>query len=184
LRASASSLAAISSSSCSLAALIFPSPSDPHSSSSFAPRTQKRWHVAGFLVVRKVDSRFGNIVGLTFQARPFHGLRVAGAAENHFLAANHNHDVADPGIRITSDGSLRERTSRSWPWPVAPNAANRVPGRTLRGTTAFQRTQVPGVGAHAVQRENLMQGHTPAFFGENAASHNEYFGTHGPECRL
>src|ERR1700692_2898894 len=57
--------------------------------------------------VRKVGSRFGNIVGLTFQARPFHGPSVAGAAENHFLTANHNHDVADPGIRITSDGDLR-----------------------------------------------------------------------------
>jgi hypothetical protein len=68
---------------------------------------QKKRHVAGFLVVRKVGSRFGNIVGLTFQARPFHGLRVAGAAENHFLAANHNHDVANPGSRITSDGNLR-----------------------------------------------------------------------------
>jgi hypothetical protein len=100
--------------------------------------------------VRKVGSRFGNIVGLAFQARPFHGLRVAGAAENHFLAANHNHDVADPGIRITSDGNLR----------CAPNAPTEWPGRTLRGTTAFQRTQVPEVAAHAVQRENLMQGHT------------------------
>src|SRR5437667_5263857 len=84
-----------------------PSSSAPHSSSRFAPRTQKKWQVAGFLVVGEVGSRFGNIVGLTFQARPFHGLRVAGAAENHFLAANHNHDVADPGSRITSDGNLR-----------------------------------------------------------------------------
>src|SRR6266853_6202652 len=74
---------------------------------SISTSTQKKRHVAGYLVVRKVDSRFGNIVGLTFQARPFHGLRVAGAAENHFLAANNNHDVADPGSRITSDGNLR-----------------------------------------------------------------------------
>src|SRR5712664_193562 len=84
-----------------------PSSSAPHSSSRFAPRTQKKWQVAGFLVVGEVGSRFGNIVGLTFQARPFHGLRVAGAADNHFLAANNNHDVADPGSRITSDGNLR-----------------------------------------------------------------------------
>ena len=31
-----------------------------------------------------------------------------------------------------------------------------------RGTTAFQRTQAPGVAAHAVQRENLMQAARPS----------------------
>ena len=72
-----------------------PSSSAPHSSSRFAPRTQKKWQVAGFHVVGEVGSRFGNIVGLTFQARPFHGLRVAGAADNHFLAANNNHDLLE-----------------------------------------------------------------------------------------
>src|SRR6266550_2507870 len=56
----------------------------------------------------------------------------------------------------------RRTFTRKWYRPVSaetrgPYCANRVPGRTLGGTTAFQRTQVPGVAAHAVQRENLMR---------------------------
>jgi len=115
------------------------------------------------------------MVGLTFQARPFYGLRVAGAADNHFLAANNNHDVADPGSRITSDGNLRRSELLGHDGAAKKNvyekvvppgiSGNRrpllrqpgVPGRTLGGTTASQRTQVPGVAAHAVQRENLMR---------------------------
>ena len=56
----------------------------------------------------------------------------------------------------------RRTFTRKWYRPVSaetggPYRANRVPGRTLGGTTAFQRTQAPGVAAHAVQRENLMR---------------------------
>jgi hypothetical protein len=83
-------------------------------SSRFAPSkdqisiwAQKKWHVAGFLVVRKLGGGFRNFIRLTFQARPFHRLRIAGAAENHFLAASHHHDVANAGSRITSDGNHR-----------------------------------------------------------------------------
>ena len=32
---------------------------------------------------------------------------VARTADNHLLSANNNHDVANPGSRITSDGNLR-----------------------------------------------------------------------------
>src|SRR6266403_5543930 len=53
----------------------------------------------------------------------------------------------------------RRTFARKWYRPVSaetggPYCANRVPGRTLGGTTASQRTQVPGVAAHAVQRES------------------------------
>ncbi len=67
---------------------------------------------------------------------------------------------------VTSGGAnfsvMTVSPRRKWYRPVSaetggPCRANRVPGRTLRGTTAFQRTQVPGVAAFAVQRENLMQ---------------------------
>src|SRR6266581_7197970 len=58
--------------------------------------------------------------------------------------------------------SPRRTFTRKWYRPVSaetggPYRANRVPGRTLGGTTAFQRAKVAGVAAHAVQRENLMQ---------------------------
>src|SRR5216683_4513441 len=67
---------------------------------------------------------------------------------------------------VTSGGAnfsvMTVSPRRKWYRPVSaetggPCRANRVPGRTLRGTTAFQRTQVLGVAAYAVQRENLMQ---------------------------
>src|SRR6266851_8389395 len=67
---------------------------------------------------------------------------------------------------VTSGGAnfsvMTGSPRRKWYRPVSaetggPCRANRVPGRTLGGTTAFQRTQVPGVAAYAVQRENLMQ---------------------------
>jgi hypothetical protein len=34
-------------------------------------------------------------VCLTFQARPLHRLVIVTAAENHFLAANDKHDIAN-----------------------------------------------------------------------------------------
>ncbi len=71
--------------------------------------TQKKRHVVSFLIVRKVSVRFRNVVRLAFQARPFHRLKIGGAADDHFPAADHNHDVANPGSRITSDGNRRRR---------------------------------------------------------------------------
>ena len=47
--------------------------------------------------------RLGNSVCLTFQARPLRRLAIVTAAENHFLAPNDNHDVADRRIRIAPD---------------------------------------------------------------------------------
>src|SRR6266852_9238480 len=67
---------------------------------------------------------------------------------------------------VTSGGAnfsvMTVSPRRKWYRPVSaetgcPCRANRVPGRTLGGRTAFQRTQVLGVAAYAVQRENLMQ---------------------------
>ena len=71
--------------------------------------TQKKWDVVGFLVVWRVHLGFRYFIRLTFQAGPFHRLRVARTANNHLLTANHDYDVANPGSRITSDGNLRRR---------------------------------------------------------------------------
>jgi hypothetical protein len=70
---------------------------------------QKKWQIAGFLIGRKARIRFGNFIGLTFQARPSHRLAIVTAAENHFLAANDNHDIANRRIRITPDRDFRRR---------------------------------------------------------------------------
>jgi hypothetical protein len=70
---------------------------------------QKKWQVAGFLIGRKVRITFGNFVCLTFQARPSHRLAIVTAAENHFLAANDNHDIANRRIRVTPDRDFRRR---------------------------------------------------------------------------
>src|SRR5258708_15038096 len=68
----------------------------------------------------------------------------------------------------------RRTFTRKWYRPVSaetggPYCANRVPGRTLGGTTAFQRTQVPGVAAHAVRATHaqcqLSQDSFPALAG-------------------
>src|SRR5258708_1486549 len=81
--------------------------SDMSRSVSISIWAQKKRHViVGLPVVRKID-RFRNTIRLAFQARPFHRLRVARTADNHLLAANNNHDVANPGSRITSDGNRR-----------------------------------------------------------------------------
>ncbi len=73
---------------------------------------KKRWDVVGFLVVRKVRIGFRYFIRPTFQARPFHGLRIAITAKNHLLTANHDYDVANLGSQMTSDGNLRRgRTS-------------------------------------------------------------------------
>ena len=69
--------------------------------------TQKKWQVAGFLIGRKARMRFGNFVCLTFQARPSHCLAIVTAAENHFLAANDNHDIANRRIPIAPDLDFR-----------------------------------------------------------------------------
>src|SRR5258706_6048123 len=69
--------------------------------------TQKKWQVAGFLIGWKARMSFGNFVCLTFQARPLHRLAIVTAAENHFLAANDNHDIANRRIRITPDRNFR-----------------------------------------------------------------------------
>jgi len=76
---------------------------------SISIRAQKKRHVVvGFPVVRKID-RFRNTMRLAFQACPFQGMGVARTADNHLLAANFNHDVANPRSRITSDGHPRRR---------------------------------------------------------------------------
>jgi hypothetical protein len=74
---------------------------------NFLSGTQKKWDVVGFLVVRKVRIGFRYFIRLTFQARPFHGLRVAMEAKNHLLTANHDYDVENLGSQMTSDGNLR-----------------------------------------------------------------------------
>jgi hypothetical protein len=48
-----------------------------------------------------------NFVCLTFQPRPSHRLAIVTTAENHFLAANDNHDIADRRILITPDRNFR-----------------------------------------------------------------------------
>jgi hypothetical protein len=51
----------------------------------------------------------GNFVRFAFQARPLDGMRIARTAQNHFPAANHDYDVANPGSWITPDGNFRRR---------------------------------------------------------------------------
>jgi hypothetical protein len=70
---------------------------------------QKKWQVAEFLIGQKARIRFGNFVCLTFQARPSHRLAIVAAAENHFLAANDNDDIANRRIRITPERDFRRR---------------------------------------------------------------------------
>jgi len=111
--------------------------------------TQKKWQVAGFLIGRKARMRFGNFVCLTFQARPSHCLAIVTAAENHFLAANDNHDIANRRIRITPDRNFRrsvfaghrnisfarKRVSISLPasYPVQSRATGKVPAGLVVG---------------------------------------------------
>ena len=83
--------------------------SDRSRSVSISIWAQKKRHVVvGLPVVRKID-RFRNTIRLAFQACPFQGMGVARTADNHLLAANYNHDVANPRSRITSDGHSRRR---------------------------------------------------------------------------
>ena len=51
----------------------------------------------------------GNFVRFAFHARTFDGMRIARTAQNHFPAANHDYDVANPGSWITPDGNFRRR---------------------------------------------------------------------------
>ena len=91
----------------------FPFAFSPDSSARFAPSkdqflsARKKWQVAGFLIGRKARIRFGNFVYPTLQARPSHRLAIVTAAENHFLAANDNYDIANRRIRITPDRNFR-----------------------------------------------------------------------------
>ena len=57
--------------------------------------------------VKWFNIRLWNFVGLAFQTCPFQCLRIARAAENHFLAPNQNYDVANLGRCIASDENLR-----------------------------------------------------------------------------
>src|SRR5258707_6514514 len=83
--------------------------SDRSRSVSISIWAQKKRHVVvGLPVVRKID-RFRNTIRLAFQACPFQGMGVARTADNHLLAANYNHDVANPRSRITSDDHPRRR---------------------------------------------------------------------------
>ncbi len=67
---------------------------------------QKGRHlIAGF----DARHRLRNFVGLAFQTRPFKRLRIVRAAVHHFLAANHDYDVANQGSAIASDGNLWRR---------------------------------------------------------------------------
>jgi hypothetical protein len=86
-----------------------PNPCRNRSGESISIWAQKKRHVVvGLPVVRKID-RFRNTIRLAFQACPFQGMGVARTADNHLLAANYNHDVANPRSRITSDGHPRRR---------------------------------------------------------------------------
>jgi hypothetical protein len=61
----------------------------------------------GILIGRKVRIRFRNFVCLTFLPRPSHCLAIVTTAENRFLAANDNHDIANRRILITLDRNFR-----------------------------------------------------------------------------
>jgi hypothetical protein len=116
--------------------------SDRSGAVSISICAQKKRHVAGLVVVRKIDW-FRNFIRLAFQASPFQGVGIARTADNHLLAANNNHDVANPGSRITSDGYYRrskllghgrvansrwDRRNRPKPAvPVEPRAAGSYP---------------------------------------------------------
>src|SRR5258708_3503816 len=83
--------------------------SDMSRSVSISIWAQKKRHVVvGLPVVRKIE-RFRNTIRLAFQACPFQDMGVARTADNHLLAANYNHDVANPRSRITSDDHPRRR---------------------------------------------------------------------------
>jgi hypothetical protein len=120
---------------------------------SISIRAQKKRHVVvGFPVVQKID-RYRNIIRLAFQACPLQGMGVARTADNHHLAANFNHDVANPRSRITLDGHPRRRkllshgrVAKSFPGgtvgiggnrrtPSRPGAAGSGP-RARRGSLA------------------------------------------------
>src|SRR5450631_1256906 len=81
--------------------------SDAPGKESISIRTQEKRPVAGFSLRCNVDIRLRNFVRLAFQARPSHRLAIVTAAENHFLAANDNHDIANRRIRITPDRNFR-----------------------------------------------------------------------------
>jgi hypothetical protein len=90
----------------------FPFAFSPNSSARFCAEqrstsvwTQKKWQ--GFLIGWNAGIRFGNFVCLTLHARPSHRLAIVTAAENHFLAANDNHDIANRRILITPDHNFR-----------------------------------------------------------------------------
>jgi hypothetical protein len=83
------------------------------------------------------------------KARPSHCLAIVTAAENHFLAANDNHDIANRRIRITPDRNFRrsvfaghrniffarKRVSISLPasHPVQSRATGKVPAGFVVG---------------------------------------------------
>jgi hypothetical protein len=76
---------------------------------SISIRTQEKWQVTGFSLGCNVDIGLRNFVCLTFYAGPSHRLAIVTAAENHFRAANDNHDIANRRIPITPDLDFRRR---------------------------------------------------------------------------
>jgi hypothetical protein len=145
--------------------------SDRSGAVSISICAQKKRLVAGLVVVRKIDW-FRNFIRLAFQASPFQGVGIARTADYHLLAANNNHDVANPGSRITSDGYYRrskllghgrvansrwDRRNRPKPAvPVGPRAAGSYP--RLRLDLTHARFRSCGVwGAKGKCRRNDFQ---------------------------
>src|SRR5260370_16447831 len=69
--------------------------------------TQKKRHVVSFLIVRKVSVRFRNVVRLAFQARPFHRMKIGGAANDNFPAPDHHPSTPNPQTPLTPLGNPR-----------------------------------------------------------------------------
>jgi len=88
-------------------------PSLPHVSCrakiKFLSERKKKGRSSDSALVATSISGSGIFIGLTFQTRPSHRLAIVTAAQNHFLAANDNHDIANRSIWITPDRDFRRR---------------------------------------------------------------------------
>jgi hypothetical protein len=93
--------------------------------------------------------RLWNFVGLAFQTSPFQCLRIARAAENHFLVPNQNHDVANFGRCMASDENLRGSELLSHlPTPSATTAQSGLrhvaSGGSISGASGVISSGAPG----------------------------------------
>jgi hypothetical protein len=61
------------------------------------------------------------------------------------MAANHNHNVADPGIRITSDSNLRRSEPLGHGRVGGPNAPTECPGGRSGAQLHFNERKFPGL---------------------------------------